>query len=142
MTTAPLLSDDVYSGGDRGSKLEGTPAIGLGIAKSGRAFAFGASSALVSSPCSSPVLASLLGFVASSATTDMSLSLGLLFAYTAGYTTPVVGAAALGTAVCLPSDVEEDTGVAVFSEYTSPVLAAFLIAYGAYSTLDALASAL
>jgi cytochrome c-type biogenesis protein len=56
-----------------------------------RAFLFGASSALVASPCASPVLATLLSFVATLA--DPLLGGGLLLCYTAGYTTPVAAAA-------------------------------------------------
>ena len=103
-----------------------------------RAFAFGASSALVSSPCSTPVLASLLAFVASatsaSALSSQSiLGLGLLLFYAAGYTTPVVAAGALGaTATTQAAKMGGN-----ISELSSLVLAASLIAFGVYSGLDA-----
>ena len=85
------------SGSDSGSGSADGAAV-TPVARGFRAFAFGASSALVSSPCSTPVLASLLGFVVASGETDSALGLGLLLAYTLGYTTPVVAAGALGTA--------------------------------------------
>ena len=47
-----------------------------------RSFVFGASSALVSTPCSTPVLSALLGNVASSS--DSAMGASLLFCYTAG----------------------------------------------------------
>ncbi len=108
-----------------------------------RSFAFGASSALVSSPCSTPVLASLLGFVASSSSSSIegqsalesyALGLGLLLVYTAGYTTPVVAAGALGAAAT--TDAAKKGG-SLSESFTTPVLAAALIAYGTYSGLDA-----
>jgi cytochrome c biogenesis protein CcdA len=129
-----------------------------------RSFAFGASSALVSSTCSTPILASLLGNVASSS--DSSLGAALLFCYTAGATyflyylpcptnhqtfvlmlhetpyticsglaTPVVAASALGVGATLGANGDR------LSEITTPVLASFLIAYGVYSGLDAVFTA-
>jgi cytochrome c-type biogenesis protein len=68
---------------------------GRDVPPSAKAFLLGASSALLSSPCSSPVLASLLGFCAS--TGSPLLGGALLLAYTLGYSSPVL-AAALATA--------------------------------------------
>ncbi|CAN0235268.1 unnamed protein product, partial [Ectocarpus fasciculatus] len=56
------------------------------LPKNARAYLLGASSALVASPCCTPVLASILGFIATSQ--DPALGLVLLLTYSAGYTTP------------------------------------------------------
>jgi len=107
-----------------------TPAASTFI-RGSRALAFGATSALVSSPCSSPVLASLLGFVASSG--DTVLGLFLLASFTAGYVTPVVAAGTFGATATSNAAMKAD-GI---GDVSSQVLASFLIAYGVYSGLDA-----
>ena len=107
-----------------------TPAASTFI-RGSRALAFGAASALVSSPCSSPVLASLLGFVASSG--DTVLGLFLLASFTAGYVTPVVAAGIFGATATSNAAMNAD-GI---GEVSSQVLASLLIAYGVYSGLDA-----
>mmetsp|Transcript_34606 Transcript_34606/g.78226 ORF Transcript_34606/g.78226 Transcript_34606/m.78226 type:complete len:314 (+) Transcript_34606:114-1055(+) len=96
-----------------------------------RAFAFGASSALASSPCSTPVLASLLGVAA--ATSNKFIGLLLFGAYAAGYSTPIVVAANLGTKATL----KFSEGNSQISEFSSLILASLLIAYGIYSGLGA-----
>ena len=53
--------------------------------------AYGASSALVSTPCTSPVLASLLAHIITSSTPP-ALGAALLMSYSLGFTTPVVAA--------------------------------------------------
>lgn len=53
-----------------------------------RTFLLGGSSALVASPCATPVLASILAFVASSA--NPALGALLLLIYTLGYSTPLL----------------------------------------------------
>jgi cytochrome c biogenesis protein CcdA len=68
---------------------------GLLSSGSAQAFFFGATSALVASPCSSPVLTSLLAFVAASG--DATIGAIFLFTYSLGYATPVVLAGALSS---------------------------------------------
>jgi len=93
-----------------------------------RSLIFGGSSALISSPCSSPVLTSLLAFVS----TSQSVTLGsvLLFFYSLGYSTPVVTAGFL-------------SGSAATSFRGAPwvnsFLASLLVSYGTYSLLDSTA---
>ncbi len=67
----------------------------LRLPAAARAFAFGASSALVASPCASPVLITILSYVA--AVGDPLFGGALLVCYTLGYTTPVLFASLLAT---------------------------------------------
>ena len=92
-----------------------------------RAFLFGASTALVSSPCATPVLVSILGFVA--ATGDPALGAGLLLAYTLGYTTPVLAAGvATGSA-------KKFAAMRSSFEWVTPASGSLLLGYGTYQTL-------
>ncbi|KAL7567116.1 hypothetical protein ACA910_009444 [Epithemia clementina (nom. ined.)] len=59
-----------------------------------RTFLLGGSSALVASPCATPVLTSILAFVAKSS--NPALGALLLFGYTLGYATPLLVIAATG----------------------------------------------
>jgi cytochrome c-type biogenesis protein len=90
-----------------------------------QAFAFGASASLISSPCSSPVLASLLAIVASLG--DPTLGALYLFAFSLGYSTPVV--VAVSQSLSLASSTRGFQSV-------NTAFGAALIAFGTYSTLD------
>ena len=59
-----------------------------------RTFLLGGSSALVASPCATPVLASILGFVAASE--NPAIGATLLLGYTLGYSTPLLIVASTG----------------------------------------------
>ncbi|KAJ1474919.1 cytochrome c assembly protein, partial [Baffinella frigidus] len=110
-----------------------------------KAFAFGASSALVASPCATPVLASLLAFVSSNKV-DPTAGAALLFAYSTGYTAPVLAAGvATGslkyTAPILAAGVATGSLKSLLSlkssfRWVTPVSGAVLVAYGTYSALD------
>lgn len=89
----------------------------------------GASSALVASPCCTPVLASILGFIATSR--DPVLGLALLLTYSVGYTTPLMVA---GTASGVLSSLMSAKGL----NWITPVSGAMLISYGTYSGLNTL----
>lgn len=89
----------------------------------------GASSALVASPCCTPVLASILGFIASSQ--DPALGLVLLLTYSAGYTTPLMAA---GTASGVLSRLMSAKGL----NWITPASGALLISYGTYNGLSAI----
>lgn len=99
-----------------------------GLPRGLRAYALGASSALVASPCCTPVLASILGFVATSQ--DPALGLALLLAYSLGYTTPLMVA---GTASGALSNIMSASG----ATWITPVSAALLISYGTFTGLGA-----
>ncbi len=105
-----------------------------------RTFLLGGSSALVASPCATPVLTSILGFVAASR--DPVLGAVLLLTYTIGYSTPllVIGASggqALANAQVAAS-TEEDTLVAKIGQLVNPLTAGILIWYGTNGLLQTL----
>lgn len=92
-----------------------------------RALLLGSSSALIASPCSSPVLASLLAVIAASH--NPTLGASLLFTYSLGYATPVVVAGAMSSRV-------SGWTVSMGAPWITTVLAALLVTYGTYSSLD------
>jgi cytochrome c-type biogenesis protein len=91
------------------------------------AFLFGATSALVASPCSSPVLASLLAIISASKNTVLGIS--MLFFFSLGRSTPVVLAGTLsGTINAFASGKG--------ASWVNLVFASVLVMYGTYTTLD------
>jgi cytochrome c-type biogenesis protein len=96
-----------------------------------QAFLLGATSALIASPCSTPVLASILGFVAASG--EPYLGAGLLFSYSLGYSTPLLLAGLLSGTVTSFIAKRGDG----FS-WVTPATGALLISYGTYSSLATL----
>lgn len=96
------------------------------ISRLGRAYLLGATSAFVASPCCTPVLASILGFVAT--TQDPVLGLFLLFFYSLGYTTPLMLAGTVSGAL---GGLMRANGLT----WVTPVSAAVLISYGTYTGL-------
>jgi cytochrome c-type biogenesis protein len=102
------------------------------LPRSLRAFALGATSALIATPCCTPVLASILGFVGS--TRDPILGVCLLLVYSLGYTTPVIAA---GMASGSLSSLMNASG----ATWITPLSAGALIFYGTYQGLGVLFSA-
>ena len=110
-----------------------------------RTFLLGGSSALVASPCATPVLTSILGFVAASR--DPALGSILLLTYTIGYSTPllIVGAsggqalanAQAAAANASEDDNEEGSWLAKVGVFVNPLTAAILIWYGTTGLLEA-----
>ena len=96
-----------------------------------RAFAAGAGAALAASPCSTPVLATLLAFSASSGTPPL-LGGGLLLVYAAGVCAPLVVAAVGAGAVARLLEMRR-AGAVVQS-----CAGVVLIAGGVFSALDRL----
>eukprot|EP00586_Coscinodiscus_wailesii_P022896 CAMPEP_0172499962 /NCGR_PEP_ID=MMETSP1066-20121228/132953_1 /TAXON_ID=671091 /ORGANISM="Coscinodiscus wailesii, Strain CCMP2513" /LENGTH=380 /DNA_ID=CAMNT_0013273979 /DNA_START=233 /DNA_END=1375 /DNA_ORIENTATION=- len=98
-----------------------------------RTFLLGGSSALVASPCSTPVLTSILAFVAASR--DTSVGVALLFTYTVGYVTPLLlisatGGQALAKVQALAFSRGDESWVSKVGGAVQPVSAAVLIWYG------------
>mmetsp|Transcript_24700 Transcript_24700/g.49516 ORF Transcript_24700/g.49516 Transcript_24700/m.49516 type:complete len:172 (-) Transcript_24700:147-662(-) len=94
-----------------------------------RPFLFGASSALIASPCASPVLATILGYVATLG--DPLLGCALLLCYTFGYTTPVLLAGvAAGSVRELGRGLDGGLG------WVSPISGTALLAFGTYTGLQ------
>lgn len=93
------------------------------------AMLFGGTTALIASPCSSPILVSLLTFVATNIENPLQGAL-LLFLYSIGYATPVVTAGAFGGSVV--NSLLFTRG----SPWVNNVLATALLVYSSYSFVD------
>lgn len=97
-----------------------------------RTFLLGGSSALVASPCATPVLTSILAFVANSS--NPLLGGFLLLFYTLGYSTPLlVTAATGGRALIELKDIggkDESSIYARIAPWVSPATAGILLWYG------------
>ncbi|WP_448380297.1 urease accessory protein UreH domain-containing protein [Gloeomargarita sp.] len=92
-----------------------------------RAYGLGVTFGLGSSPCSTPVLATLLAWVAT--TGNVVLGFGLLLAYTLGYTLPVWVA---GT---FTATVRHWLRLRPLSRWFPPVSGVILITFGVYTLL-------
>lgn len=107
--------------------LGGTQWIKDDFPASVRSYLLGLTFGLVASPCSTPVLASLLAWVAN--TQDLVLGAGLLLAYTGGYVTPLVIA---GT---FTASLKKFLEFRRWGGWISPVSGALLIGFGVFSLL-------
>jgi cytochrome c-type biogenesis protein len=106
----------------------GTEWISQELPQSVRAYCIGLSFGLVASPCSTPVLASLLGWVAN--TQDLILGGALLLSYTAGYVTPLILA---GT---FTASIKKIIEIRRFSGWINPVSGALLVGFGVFSLVS------
>lgn len=93
-----------------------------------RSYLLGLTFGLVASPCSTPVLATLLAWVA--ATQDLVLGAGLLLAYTVGYVAPLILA---GT---FAASMKKLLALRRWSGWLNPVSGALLIGFGVFSLLS------
>jgi len=119
----PLALPSFLGGFDAREATKGLPSA-VTAYLAGLTFAFAAS------PCSTPVLATLLGFVA--ATEDPLLGGGLLLAYTCGYVSPLLAVAA-GT-----GSVKQALELRQYSAWVTPASGMLLVAGGTFSALDRL----
>ena len=103
-----------------------------------RTFLLGGSSALVASPCATPVLTSILGFVAKAQ--NPVLGGLLLLGYTVGYSTPLLIVASTGgqALVELRSQTGKDTFYARLAPWVTPFTGGILLWYGMNGILYAL----
>ena len=90
-----------------------------------RSYLIGLTCGLVASPCSTPVLATLLGWVAT--TQDMFVGGVLLLAYTAGYVAPLILA---GTFTAL---IKRLLSLRRWSGWITPASGALLVGFGVFS---------
>jgi cytochrome c-type biogenesis protein len=95
-----------------------------------RSYLLGLTFGLVASPCSTPVLATLLAWVA--ATGQMVVGAGLLLAYAAGYVAPLIVA---GTFTATLKKLLE---LRRWSGWINPVSGALLLSFGIFSLLTRL----
>lgn len=93
-----------------------------------QAYLAGLTFALVASPCSTPILATLLAFVSS--TKDPFLGGGLLLAYTTGYVAPLLIAATFTGAL------KRVMALRQWSGWVTPASGVFLLAGGTYGLLS------
>ena len=92
-----------------------------------RAYLVGLSFGLVASPCSTPVLATLLGWI--STTQDPILGGGLLLSYTAGYTAPLIVAGTFTAAI------KQFLALRRWSGWITPTSGVLLVGFGVFSLL-------
>ena len=95
-----------------------------------RSYSIGLTFGLVASPCSTPVLASLLAWVAN--TQDIVLGAVLLISYTAGYVAPLILA---GT---FTATIKKILELRRWSGWINPVSGALLVGFGVFSLLSRL----
>ncbi|TMX04025.1 hypothetical protein EJD97_011970 [Solanum chilense] len=95
-----------------------------------QAYFAGLTFALAASPCSTPVLATLLGYVATSR--DPVIGGSLLLTYTTGYVTPLLLAASFAGAL------QSILSFRKFSAWINPISGALLLGGGVYTFLDKL----
>lgn len=95
-----------------------------------QAYLAGLTFALAASPCSTPVLATLLGYVAS--TKDPLVGGSLLLTYTTGYVAPLLLAASFAGAL------QSLLSFRKFSSWINPMSGALLLGGGVYTLLDRL----
>ena len=93
-----------------------------------RAYLIGLSFGVVASPCSTPVLASLLGWVAN--TQDLILGALLLISYTAGYVAPLILA---GT---FTASLKKLLELRRWSAWINPVSGVLLVGFGVFSLIS------
>lgn len=93
-----------------------------------RSFLLGLTFGLVASPCSTPVLATLLAWISS--TQDPILGGGLLLSYTAGYTAPLIIAGTFTAAI------KRFLSIRKWSAWITPTSGVILIVFGVFSLLN------
>ncbi len=93
-----------------------------------RSYLIGLTFGLVASPCSTPVLASLLVWVAN--TQDWILGAFLLLSYTAGYVTPLILAGTFTAAIKKLLELRRWSG------WINPVSGVLLVGFGVFSLLS------
>lgn len=97
------------------------------LPKGVRAYLVGLTFGLVASPCSTPVLATLLAWV--STTHDLVLGAGLLLAYTLGYVMPIL------IAGIFTASLKKLLSLRQWSGWINPVSGALLVGFGIFSLL-------
>ncbi|AKE64657.1 Cytochrome c-type biogenesis protein CcdA (DsbD -like protein) [Microcystis aeruginosa NIES-2549] len=95
-----------------------------------RSYLLGLTFGLIASPCSTPVLATLLAWVAN--TGDLSLGGGLLLSYTGGYVLPLI---IVGS---FTASLKSFLSLRQWSGWINPVSGVLLIGFGVFSLLSRL----
>ena len=99
-----------------------------------RTFLLGGSSALVASPCATPVLTSILAFVANEESSHPIVGAAFLLVYTLGYSTPLLITAATGGQFLVKlkelGSTNETSFYGQVAPWISPITAGILLWYG------------
>ncbi|KAL5225786.1 hypothetical protein ABZP36_012425 [Zizania latifolia] len=103
-------------------------AAAANLPSSVQAYLAGLTFALAASPCSTPVLATILGYVATSK--DPIVGGSLLLTYTTGYVAPLLIAASFAGAL------QSLLSFRRYSAWINPISGAFLLGGGVYTLLD------
>lgn len=114
--------------------LPGLEKVAQQLPQGVKPFALGLTFGLVASPCSTPVLATLLAWVAN--TQDPLVGGGLLLAYTVGYVAPLVLA---GT---FTATLKKFLELRRWSGWITPASGALLVGFGVFSLLRVLPASL
>jgi cytochrome c-type biogenesis protein len=101
--------------------------ISKDLPKGVRSYLIGLTFGLVASPCSTPVLASILAWIAT--TQDLILGGVLLLSYTAGYVAPLILA---GT---FTASIKKLLELRRWSSWITPVSGVLLVGFGVFSLL-------
>ena len=104
--------------------------IGEDLPRGVRSYLLGLTFGLIASPCSTPVLATLLTWVAT--TQDLLVGGGLLIAYAVGYVTPLV------IAGIFTASIKKILELRRWSSWINPVSGALLLGFGIFSLLSRL----
>jgi cytochrome c-type biogenesis protein len=97
-------------------------------------FLLGGSSALVSSPCATPVLTSILAFVSN--THNPVVGAGLLLGYTLGYSTPLLLVASTGGQIL--AQTSSNSAYSKIAPWITPATGGILLWYGTNGILTAI----
>jgi cytochrome c-type biogenesis protein len=100
------------------------------LPKGVRAFLLGLTFGLVASPCSTPILATLLAWISS--TQSPLLGGGLLLSYTSGYVLPIV---VVGT---FTASMKQFLALRQWSGWINPASGALLVGFGVFSLMTRL----
>lgn len=106
----------------------GLDSISKELPPSVRSYLIGLTFGVVASPCSTPVLATLLAWVAT--TQDLILGAILLISYTAGYVAPLILAGTFTAAIKKLLQLRQWSG------WINPVSGALLVGFGVFSILS------
>jgi cytochrome c-type biogenesis protein len=101
--------------------------LNRGLPLAVKSYLLGLSFGVVASPCSTPVLATLLGWI--STTGDPILGAGLLLAYTIGYVSPLVVAGSF------TATVKKILALRRWSGWITPTSGVLLVGFGVFSLL-------
>lgn len=107
--------------------LGATDWIGEDLPRSIRSYLLGLTFGLVASPCSTPVLATLLAWVAT--TGDLLIGAALLIAYAAGYVAPLILAGSFTASIKKLLELRR------WSSWINPISGSFLLIFGILSLL-------